>query len=135
MLRRPRCIRSMVLLLVSGLLLYFSGGEWRDWAVAPFVFAVLVPLFLYRVIARAVDQHTYLTAPKTVTFHAAGVAVAGGNYKSELEWNFYKGFSEDGTYFYLHAPASSFDGVVPKSAFTPEQQDAFRQYAKDGTAQ
>jgi hypothetical protein len=46
-----------------------------------------------------------------------------------LPWTTFKGFSEDPTYFYLHLTDTGFASIIPKTAFTPESQQKFREYA------
>jgi hypothetical protein len=136
MLFRPNRIRKMALFLVAAILFYFASDQ-RDLhyvAFALFLVVLFLPLGLYRGIAKAIDQNSQFTDPKTVIFSPAGLVVAGPNYKSELAWTIFKGFSEDDTYFYLHLTESGFDSFVPKGAFTTEQQDEFRRYANSRSA-
>jgi hypothetical protein len=127
---RARRLRFVGLLLLAAALFYFAGrgAEYLAYACIGFIF--LSPWILYRAIARAIDQNSQFTDPKTLTFSPAGLLVVGPNYKSELDWSMFKAFSENDANFYLHLTDTGFDSVIPKSAFTPAQQEEFRQYAK-----
>jgi hypothetical protein len=131
MLFRARRIRTSILFLVAAVLFYFAGpsSEFRYLSYAMVGVVFIIPWALYRGIVRVINQSPQYTDPKTITFSSAGVVVVGPKYKSELAWSMFKAFSEDSTYFYLHLSDTGFDSVVPKSAFSAEQQEEFRSYA------
>ncbi len=95
---------------------------------------ILSPINIYRVLAKAVDGNSQFTDPKTLEFSSTRLVITGPNWKSELSWTTFRGFSEDATYFYLHLSDNRIVSVIPKSAFTPESQQKFREYAKAGHA-
>ncbi len=127
---RLRRLRFVGLLLLAAVLFYISGQNSRYLAYACLVFLLLSPWILYRAISRAIDQNPQFTDPKTLTFSPSGLLLQGPTYKSELDWNYFKAFSENDDYFFLHLNNTGFDSILPKSAFTPAQQEAFRQCAK-----
>jgi hypothetical protein len=129
MLLSPRRIRSNALFLVAAVLFYFSYPQLRVLSYAIVVVMILLPFALRRGIARAIDQNPQFTDLKTLTFGPEGILLVGPNYKSEMAWNMFRGFSEDSSYFYLHLTDAGFDSVLPKSAFTPPQQELFRKLA------
>src|SRR5262245_14510602 len=131
MLLRPRRLASLALLALTAMLIRF-GKPGSDLFVFTFVgaVAIFIPINLYRMIAKAVDDNAQLTDPKTVEFNASRLVVTGPNWRSELPWTTFHGFSEDDSYFYLHLSSNGFASVVPKATFTPEQKEAFREYAK-----
>jgi hypothetical protein len=124
-----RRIRTSAVFLVAAVLFHFSYPQLRVLTYAIVAWVILLPFILRRGIARAIDQNPQFTDPKTLTFGPEGVLLVGPNYKSEMEWNMFKGFSEDASYFYLHLSDTGFDSVLPKSAFTPPQQELFRKLA------
>ncbi len=129
---RPRRLASMAALLVCGMfLLAFDRGS-QSIGIFLFVLCVLLPIFLYRGLGRVVDGNSQLTDPKTVEFGQSRLVVVGPDWRSEMPWTRFHGFSEDADYFYLHLSKTGLASVIPKSSFTPEQRQKFREYAKSG---
>lgn len=126
---RARFIRALALLLVAAAMLYFAGREWHGCAYGLVALVVFLPWFVHRFITNAIDNNSQFTDAKTLTFTSAGLVIVGPNYRSELAWSMFKAFAEDDAYFYLSLTASSLPSVLPKAAFTTEQQQEFRQYA------
>ena len=126
---RWRRLRGILLILVAAVLFYIAGRDFRVVSYLAIALIFFLPWALYRGIVRLIDQNAQYTAPKTLAFGPAAVVVTGPNFKSELAWSMFKGFSEDADYFYLHLADTGFDSVIPKAAFTAEQQEAFRRYA------
>jgi hypothetical protein len=98
------------------------------------LFIIFMPIAQYRVLAKAVDHDRMLTDPKTLEFGSSQLVLTGPNWKSEMPWTRFRGFSEDATYFYLHLSDNGIASVIPKSAFSSEQQERFRQYAQTQNA-
>lgn len=92
--------------------------------------SLLTPFLLYRNIAKAIDGNAQFTDPKALEFNEAKLNVTGPNWKSELPWTMFRGFSEDSEYFYMHLSDNGLDSVLPKGAFTSEQQQRFREIAQ-----
>ncbi len=132
MLRPRRLLLSAIILLV-GISLFFLYPD--DLFVGEIFLLLLVfmPIAQYRVIAKAVDNDPMLTDPKTLEFSPAQLVVTGPNSKCELPWTRFLGFSEDATYFYLHLSDNGIASLIPKSAFSGEQQ-RFREYAQTRNA-
>jgi hypothetical protein len=97
-------------------------------------FLVFLPIAQYRVIAKAVDNDRMLTDPRTLEFSPTQLVVAGPNWRTEMPWTRFRGFSEDAAYFYLHLSDNGIASVLPKSAFSAEQQERFREYAQTRNA-
>lgn len=95
---------------------------------------IAMPIVLYRAIAKAVDNDRIWTDPKTLEFGPSQLVATGPNWKTEMPWTQFKGFSEDDTYFYLHLSDNGITSVIPKSAFSSDQQEHFRQYAQTRNA-
>jgi len=134
---RYRRVRTMVLLLIAATLFYSATDirEFHYLAFAMFAVVLWMPWSLYRGLRAAVDQNPRFTDPKTVSFSPAGLIASGPDYKTELAWTYFGGFSEDDNYFYLHYQTDSASAaLIPKSAFTPAQEDEFRRYATDRLA-
>jgi hypothetical protein len=51
-----------------------------------------------------------------------------------MPWTRFKRFSEDATYFYLDLSQNGIGSVVPKSAFSREQLEKFREYERSQIA-
>lgn len=134
MIFRPRRLVSVGVLLVIAVLLLVGGGDRGYFSIFIFVFCALFPILLYQKLGRAVDSNSQLTDRKTVEFSPSRLLVIGPDWRSEMPWTKFRGFSEDADYFYLHLSEDGHASVIPKSAFTSEQQEKFRQYAKSQTA-
>jgi len=129
--RRPRRVRSMALFAGAAVVFYFvDSRNLRFFSYALVLVVLYLPIEVYRGVTRIIDRNSKFTDPVSVTFGPVGVTAVGPNYKTETAWSMFKGFSEDDDYFYLHLSDIGFDSCSPKSAFTPEQQMAFRQYAQ-----
>lgn len=97
-------------------------------------FLFMMPIAHYRVLAKAVDSNSQLTDSKTLEFSSTQVVVIGPNWRGEMPLTRFRGFSEDDTYFYLHLSDNGYASVIPKGAFSSEQQQRFRQYAQTRNA-
>ena len=133
---RPRRLFAYGALVVAASLLYFGlpPGSGFYVFVGLLTALVLTPINLYRVLAKAIDGNTQYTDPKTLEFSSSRLVVIGPNWRSEVPWTRFHGFSEDEYYFYLHLSDNGLASVLPKSSFTAEQQQQFRQYAKSRNA-
>ena len=130
MMLRPRSLVFSGFLLVFPMQCFFMWPA--TWPVGAFFLLLLVfiPIAQYRALAKAVDNDQMWTDPRTLEFSASQVVLTGPDWKTETSWKRYKGFSEDATYFYLHLSDNGIASVIPKSAFSPDQQQKFRQYAQ-----
>lgn len=126
---RPRTLGSMSTMFGIALLCFLirDGTEYAGFVLV--LFTALTPINAYRSLVRAVDGNSQYTDPKTVEFSPMRIVTTGPNWKSELPWTTFKGFSEDSTYFYLHLTDTGFASIIPKSAFTSESLQEFREYA------
>jgi YcxB-like protein len=128
-LRRPNlfCLLGSEILLA--IICFILGGGGQIAAIVLLAFAAVTPIGMYRGIVRKVDSDPMLTDAKTVEVGPSRIVITGPNWKSEVPWTRFQGFSEDDTYFYLHL-SNVIASIIPKSAFTPDQQQIFRQYAQ-----
>lgn len=131
---RPRRLIATVLLvaLFIGGLLAGGGMEYVGWVALGAL--IMTPINLYRVLVRTVENNKQLIDPRTVEFNSTRLVVTGPDWKNEMAWTRFLGFSEDASYFYLHLSDNGLASVVPKSAFTPEQEQIFREYARTRNA-
>jgi len=128
MLHPRRLLFVAVLIAVSAVCFVVKGGA--QYAGILFcTFLVMMPISLYRVLAKTADTDQVLTDPKTLQFSPSQLVVSGPGWKTEMPWTRFKRFSEDDAYFYLELASNSPSSVIPKSAFSAEQQEAFRKYA------
>jgi hypothetical protein len=97
------------------------------------VLIAFVPVIAYFNLARMVDSNAQYTDLKTLEFGPTRLVVTGPDWKSELPWTYFKRFSEDETYFYLHLTRNGIGSAIPKEAFSREQQERFRRYAQTVT--
>ena len=118
------------LYIMLAVVCFIIGGGAEIAAYIFIGFAIANPIGIYGGVTKGVGDNPQITDPKTVDFSPSGLVTTGPNWKIEMPWTRFKGFSEDGSYFFLHVSESGTVSVVPKSAFTTEQQQKFREYAK-----
>lgn len=126
---RPRRLATIALLVVVSTACFMVRQGMEYVGVVLVVVIVMMPFNVHRVLARAVDGNSQFTDSKILEFSPSQIVVTGPNWKTEQAWTRFKGFSEDDTYFYLHLSDNGLASVIPKSAFSSEQQQRFRQYA------
>ena len=127
---RPASLVSSAIMLLFSIQCFFMSPDMRLVGVFVLLLFVFLPVAQYRALAKAVDNDQMWTDPRTLEFSASQVVLTGPDWKTETSWKRYKGFSEDATYFYLHLSNNGIASVIPKSAFSPDQQQRFRQYAQ-----
>lgn len=110
--------------------LIFLGSNAVFFGLILLLTQVFIPIIQYRALAKAVDNDRIWTDPKTLDFSSSQLVSTGPNWKIESPWTRFKGSSEDADYFYLHISDNGIAAVIPKSAFSAEQQQKFRQYAQ-----
>ncbi len=135
MIFRPTRLISLGFLAVMGIgcfiLRQLGGGDpaLNFLGTILLTLVIVFPLNIYRVIAKAIDDNAQFTDRKTLEFGPTQLLSSGPNWKSELPWSRFLGFSEDKDYFYLHLSRNGIASVIPKAAFTPEQREKFSLYA------
>ena len=134
MMLRPRRLTLIAILVPISALCIFLFQDMQYVGFACLGVLIAMPIILYRVITKAVDNDKVWTDPKTLEFGSSQLVLIGPDWKTEMPWTRFKGFSEDVTYFYLHLSDNGIASVIPKSAFTSEQQQLFRQYAQTRNA-
>lgn len=130
MVLRRRLMVLAVFILLFGVVCLFLWPNDLFVGLIFLLFLVFMPIALYRAIAKAVDNDRMWTDPKTLDFSSSQLVVTGPDWKTEMPWTRFKGFSEDSVYFYLHLSDNGIASVIPKSAFSAEQQQRFREYAQ-----
>jgi hypothetical protein len=131
---KPRRLVPMAILIVCAVVwVVLRHGEVELLLFALFIVGI-IPATGYFSLARAVDANKQFTDPKTLEFGPSRLVVIGPDWKSEMGWSRFHGFSEDETYFYLHLSPSGVASILPKSAFSSEQQRLFREYASTRNA-
>jgi hypothetical protein len=134
MMFRPRRLLFSAVILLVGISFLFVWPDDLFVGLLFLLFLVFMPIAQYRAIAKAIDNDRTWTDPKTLDFSSAQLVLVGPNWKSELPWTRFRGFSEDAIYFYLHLSDSGLASMIPKSAFSSQQQQLFRQYAQTRNA-
>ncbi len=135
MILRPLAIAEMTIMLAAVATFCFvirAGIQSAGFVILALL--IMTPISIYRVLAKVVDGNSQHTDPQTLEFTSSRLIITGPNWKIELPRTTFRGFSEDATYFYLRLSDNGIASVVPKSAFTPESQQKFRDYAKAGHA-
>lgn len=127
---RPRRLLFSAVILLAGVSFFFLFPNGAFVGLIFLMFLVFMPIAYYRAIAKAVDNDQTLTDPKTLDFSSSQLVLTGPNWKTEMPWTRFRGFSEDTTCFYLHLSDNGIASVIPKSSFSAEQQQLFRQYAQ-----
>lgn len=134
MMVRPRRLIFTALVLLSSIASFFMGSSVELVGFILLGILISMPIVLYRVIFKAIDNDKTLTDPKTLEFSSSQLVLTGPDWKSEMPWTRFRGFSEDATYFYLHLSDNGIASVIPKSVFSGGQQQLFRQYAQTRNA-
>src|SRR6266446_3733530 len=134
MILRPRIIGGMTIMLAGATFFFVIRAGMQSAGFVLLALFILSPINIYRVLAKAIDGNSQHTDPKTIELSSTRLVITGPNWKSELSWTTFRGFSEDAAYFYLHRADKALASVIPKSAFTPGSQQLFREYAKAGHA-
>ena len=130
----PRALVALSIWVVIGVVCMFLPSELRFLIVLPVVFLLLAPLNVYQLYAKTVDSEPQLTDKRTLEFSLSRIVFIGPDWKNEMTWKRFKGFSEDAEYFFLHLRHSVLVAIIPKDAFTQEQQQIFREYAGNRNA-
>jgi len=130
MMLRPRRLAAIALLVLVSIACFMMRQGMEYVGVVLVVFVIMMPINLHRVVAKAVDGNSQFTDAKVLEFSPSQIVVTGPSRKTEQTWRRFKGFSEDDTYFYLHLSDNGLASVIPKSAFSSEQQQLFRRYAQ-----
>jgi len=125
----PRTLIALSIWAVLAVGCLFLPGDLRFLAVFPAVFLLLAPINVYQLYAKSVDGEPQSTDQKTLEFSRSRLAFSGPDWRNEMAWTRFKRLAEGPEYFFLELRRSSLAVVIPKSAFTPEQQQAFREYA------
>jgi YcxB-like protein len=134
MMLRPRRLTALALLLIFSIVCFVMRQGMEYVGIAFLAFLIMQPISIYRVLAKTVDGNSQFTDRKILEFSPSQILVTGPNWKSEIPWTRFKGFSEDNVYFYLHLADNGLASVIPKNAFSLEQQQRFRQYAQTRNA-
>jgi hypothetical protein len=134
MMLRPRRLLFSPVILLIGVSFFFIWPDDLLVGAIFLMFLVFMPIAQYRAIAKAVGNDRTWADPKTLEFSSSQLVLTGPDWKSEMPWSRFIGFSEDPAYFYLHLSDTGVASVIPKSAFSSEQQQLFRQYAKTRNA-
>ncbi len=127
-LKPDRLVVMGILVVLGAACTVLRRGEVEPLLLTLFIVcAILVAGYLG--VVRAVDSNKHLTDPKTLEFGSSRLVVACPDWKNEMTWARFHGFSEDDTYFYLHLTRGGAVSILPKAAFSTEQQQLFRNYA------
>jgi len=129
-LRRGRMIRSAVVLLAVAAFCFYLGSGSRSLGFACVLFVLLFPLFYYRNVGRLIDKNPALTARRTLTFGPVGIMTSRCGTNTRMTWTGFKSFTENATYFVLRHSGYQMESILPKAAFTPQQQEEFRRYGE-----
>jgi len=130
---RPRTLGLLCLEIALAICCFVLGGGAEIAAYILVAFAIGTPIGFYIAVVKSIDNNPQLTDQKTFEFSSSGLIATGTNWKEERPWTRFRGLSEDGGYFYLHF-TDVVVSIIPKSVFTSEQQQLFRQYAQTRNA-
>lgn len=125
---RRLIVITLLVIVISACFSLRGGLEYAG--IVLLTFLVMMPISLYRVLIRTVDGNSQFTDPRTLEFSPSHLVITGPDWKAEMPWTQFNGFSEDDSWFYLHIAGNGLASVIPKSAFSSEQQQAFREYGQ-----
>ena len=92
----------------------FLGLVWFRWWKAPAIW---------------LRRNPHLTERKTLHISSERLGLTTPTVKSELPWDYFLCWSESLSHFMLDLTKSGFCSIIPKQSMTPEQQQAFRDWA------
>lgn len=130
-IRARRTLLALSIWLALGVGCLFLPGGLRVLAAVPLLLVAIAPLNVLQLCAKSVDAEPQLTDEKTLEFSRTHLAFTGPDWRNEMTWTRFKGLSEDPAHFFLDLRRSNLAVVIPKSAFTPDLEQAFRECAKD----
>jgi hypothetical protein len=125
---RSRYLQSIGLFLLLALAALLVGGAWTSAGCLLLLYALVRPFVMWDVVTRAINRSITLDGPRTVEYGPAGLVASGSDWKTEVPWRHFKGWSEDATYFFLDTTESGVASVIPKQAMNGAQQDLMRRY-------
>ncbi len=110
----------------------FLPGFYRAAGLLPALLMVLMPASTCHMFSNYVKRNSQWTKPQRLRFGPFRLTRIGQDWQQERKWESYVMIAEDPMYFYLYLFRDTIDppDVFPKSAFTPEQQQQFYEYAR-----
>jgi len=126
----PRVLVAVSVCTLIGAGCLALPDDLRLFSILPLFIAFMTPINAHRSLAKSVHCEPQWTDPRTLDFSASRLIFTGPDWRNEMAWSRFKGFSEDTGYFYLHLRYEPLVSVIPKSAFTPGEQEKFRECAK-----
>lgn len=127
--RRERVVFDFV--IVTGMLLvallsrqtaaYLGTGLCLVLATAHYIRLSLAP-------GQWLAQSPHLKEKKRMWFTSDRISIETALVKSEVRWTYFPAWDENPEFFMLDLNASGFCFLIPKTAFSDEQQDQFRDW-------
>ncbi len=119
---------TLFLSLVVGALVYWSGSQFLGVCLGLGLFLGLFVRY-WQSPARWLKVTPYAIEPKKVRITPERLYLETASVKSELPWTYYISWDETPDHFMLDMNEYGFCSLLPKSAFSEEQQALFRQRA------
>src|SRR5205809_6665560 len=86
MMRRPRRLIATAILLIFTAISLALGDGMEYVGIIFLIWAVMMPINLYRVLAKPVATHKEVTDPRTVRFTSSRTVASGPDSNTELPW-------------------------------------------------
>lgn len=129
--RKPIYVLAAFAVLYAVIVCLVGGEKFYPSAFTLLFLILLLPFIFRAAINKTLERNTHFTDPKTLEFSPSRIVAIGPNWRTEAPWNmYYRGFSEDTEYFYLHMTTGGLAAVIPKNVFTAESQQKFRDFAR-----
>lgn len=131
---RKRLVRSRRFhvslgLMTLALILISFGGNIFYVLLCLIVYCLAMGYRLWQMPLTWLKSAPYLTEEKTVRFTADRIFTETPSVKSEIGWTNYIAWCEDSDYLMLYLVPTGFCSAFPKSAFSEEQLQQFRDWA------
>ena len=109
---RPRRLLFSAAILLIGISFFVIWPDDLLVGAIFLMFLIFMPIAQYRAIAKAVGHDKTWADLKTLEFGSSQLVLTGPDWKSEMPWSRFIGFSEDAAYFYLHLSDNGVASVI-----------------------
>jgi hypothetical protein len=127
--RKAILLRVAVVFACCGFLV-FCEGFYRYLGVFLLLGTVWAPVQAVLTISKFLTVNPEITGPTTLTYSESGVTVQSAATKIEMGWSAFTGWQETPDYFLLTRRGVRLDTIIPKRAFSSEEAESFRSYAR-----
>jgi len=119
-------IIAEIVLLILTLISMLMELSIFSYGLVPLVLMVCLPFFIFYQLTKSVNTNPDLfTSEKILNIENEGIKVKSANISSNINWSFFKKWTENNKYIFLYS-GNSLPSIIPKRAFTIEQLTEFK---------